>query len=111
MTFTYDDSLDSGQLEAYERLLYDAMHGDQMLFTDAAGIERLWQVSTPLLENPPRLHRYPKGSWGPAAAQRLIAPRDWCLPEAAASVSERASRRPSPPASGSPWSSPSRVWR
>ena len=83
MTFTYDDSLDSGQLAAYERLLYDAMHGDQMLFTDAAGIERLWQVSTPLLEKPPRLHPYPKGAWGPAAAQRLIAPRDWCLPEAA----------------------------
>ena len=81
MTFRYDDSRESGLLEAYERLLYDAMHGDQMLFTDAAGIERLWQVSTPLLENPPRLHPYPKGSWGPAAAQRLIAPRSWCLPE------------------------------
>jgi glucose-6-phosphate 1-dehydrogenase len=81
MTFTYDDSPESGLLEAYERLLYDAMLGDQMLFTDAAGIERLWQLSTPLLERPPRLHSYPKGSWGPPAAQKLIAPRKWCLPE------------------------------
>ena len=43
------------------------MLGDQTLFTDAAGIERLWELSTPLLDDPPRLHRYAKGSWGPAA--------------------------------------------
>jgi glucose-6-phosphate 1-dehydrogenase len=82
MTFSYDDSLASGLLEAYERLLYDAMMGDQMLFTDAAGIERLWRLSMPLLEQLPRLHRYPEGSWGPASARELIAPRRWCLPEA-----------------------------
>ncbi|HST26064.1 MAG TPA: glucose-6-phosphate dehydrogenase [Gaiellaceae bacterium] len=80
MTFSYD-ALGSDQLEAYERLLHDAMLGDQTLFTDAEGIERLWQLSTPLLEHPPRLHPYEQGSWGPAAAQRLIAPRDWVLPE------------------------------
>jgi glucose-6-phosphate 1-dehydrogenase len=80
MTFTYDGS-DGTLLEAYERLLYDAMMGDQTLFTDADGIERLWQISTPLLNDPPRLQRYAKGSWGPAGAQRLIAPRTWCLPE------------------------------
>ena len=81
MTFHYDDKVESGLLEAYERLLYDAMMGDQMLFTDAVGIERLWQVSTPLLDHPSKLHRYPKGSWGPTAAKELIAPRRWCLPE------------------------------
>jgi glucose-6-phosphate 1-dehydrogenase len=81
MTFQYDSSFDTEQLEAYERLLRDAMLGDQTLFTDAAGIERLWELSTPLLERPPRIHRYPKGSWGPSAAQRLIAPRHWCLPD------------------------------
>jgi glucose-6-phosphate 1-dehydrogenase len=81
MTFTYDDSSGT-QLEAYERLLYDAMMGDQTLFTDAEGIERLWQLSEPLLEHPPRLQRYPEGSWGPKAAERLVSPRRWCLPEA-----------------------------
>jgi glucose-6-phosphate 1-dehydrogenase len=80
LTFGYDGS-DGTLLEAYERLLYDAMMGDQTLFTDADGIERLWRLSTPLLDDPPRLHRYAKGSWGPAAADRLIAPRHWCLPE------------------------------
>jgi glucose-6-phosphate 1-dehydrogenase len=81
MTFKYDESFGSDQLEAYERLLYDAMMGDQTLFTDAAGIERLWELSTPLLDNPPKIYSYPQGSWGPPAASRLIAPRNWCLPE------------------------------
>jgi len=80
MTFSYDE-LGTDTLEAYERLLHDAMLGDQTLFTDAAGIERLWELATPLLDDPPRLHPYEQGSWGPAAAQRLIAPRHWCLPE------------------------------
>ena len=40
-------------LEAYERLILDAMRGDRTLFTTAEGIERLWEVSTPLLESPP----------------------------------------------------------
>ena len=39
-------------LEAYERLILDAMRGDHTLFTTAEGIERLWEVSTPLLEAP-----------------------------------------------------------
>jgi glucose-6-phosphate 1-dehydrogenase len=82
MTFSYEQAFgQADQLEGYERLLRDAMLGDQTLFTDAAGIERLWALSTPLLERPPRLHPYKQGSWGPAAAQRLIAPREWCLPE------------------------------
>ena len=81
MTFRYDDSFGSDLLEAYERLLYDAMMGDQTLFTDADGIERLWELSMPVLGHPPRLHPYPRGSWGPGAAQKLVAPRHWCLPE------------------------------
>jgi glucose-6-phosphate 1-dehydrogenase len=80
MTFSYDDSSGT-ELEAYERLLHDAMLGDQTLFTDAAGIERLWELSQPLLEHPGRIHRYAAGSWGPPAASRLLSPRRWCLPE------------------------------
>ena len=56
------------------------MLGDQTLFTDADGVERLWELSMPLLRHPPRIHRYAPGSWGPPAATRLIAPRHWCLP-------------------------------
>ena len=59
-----------GVLEAYERLIHDAMSGDQTLFTNAEGIERLWEVSHPLLEAPPEVQLYRVGSWGPSADQR-----------------------------------------
>ncbi len=81
MTFSYGDSFGAGHLEAYERLLRDAMLGDQTLFTDAAGIERLWEVSTPVLERPGRIHPYAPGSWGPRAAETLILPHYWSLPD------------------------------
>ena len=67
-------------LEAYERLILDAMRGDHTLFTTAEGIERLWEVSTPLLEGPPPVRLYSPGSWGPNAIHQLIAPHAWRLP-------------------------------
>lgn len=67
-------------LEAYERLIYDAMIGDHTLFTTAEGIERLWEVSIPLLESPPEVELYRQGSWGPSSIRDLIAPRSWRLP-------------------------------
>ncbi|MFW6598967.1 glucose-6-phosphate dehydrogenase [Propionibacteriaceae bacterium Y2011] len=67
-------------LEAYERLILDAMRGDHTLFTTAEGIESLWERSTPLLLDPPPVRRYPQGSWGPNAIHQLIAPHAWRLP-------------------------------
>ncbi len=67
-------------LEAYERLIHDAMIGDQTLFTNAEGIERLWEVSQPLLDAPPEVQLYRVGSWGPSAINELVAPRRWRLP-------------------------------
>ena len=67
-------------LEAYERLILDAMRGDHTLFTTSEGIERLWQVSTPLLEAPPPVRLYEPGSWGPKSIHQLIAPHAWRLP-------------------------------
>ncbi len=67
-------------LEAYERLIYDAIRGDRTLFTTALGIERLWEVSVPVLENPPVVRPYQPGSWGPNQIHQLIAPRTWRLP-------------------------------
>ena len=70
----------SDVLEAYERLIYDAMSGDHTLFTTAEGIERLWEVSMPLLENPPPVRPYAPGSWGPNSIHQLVAPHAWRLP-------------------------------
>ena len=75
-----DTGLLGDVLEAYERLILDAMRGDRTLFTTAEGIERLWQVSTPLLEAPPPVRFYAPGSWGPNAIHQLVAPRAWRLP-------------------------------
>jgi glucose-6-phosphate 1-dehydrogenase len=83
MTFTYSDSFcEEHALEGYEHLILLAMLGDQSLFTRADGIERLWEISAPLLENPPPVEVYPRGSWGPEAVHKLIAPYRWHLPEA-----------------------------
>ncbi len=82
MTFSYDSSFaTANDLEGYERLILDAMLGDQSLFTRADGIERLWEVSAPLLESPPPVETYPKGSWGPTSVRRIPAPHRWHLPE------------------------------
>jgi glucose-6-phosphate 1-dehydrogenase len=67
-------------LEAYERLILDAMRGDHTLFTTADGIESLWERSMPLLDDPPPVKFYPPGSWGPNAIHQLIAPNAWRLP-------------------------------
>jgi len=75
-----DTGLIGDVLEAYERLILDAMRGDRTLFTTAEGIERLWQASMPLLEAPPPVRLYSPGSWGPNAIHQLIAPRAWRLP-------------------------------
>ena len=83
MTFSYDQSFCAdNQLEAYERLIHDAMLGDGTLFTSAEGIERLWAISADVLEHPSKLHPYEQGSWGPPAAEELISPWQWRLPEA-----------------------------
>jgi glucose-6-phosphate 1-dehydrogenase len=59
------------------------MLGDQALFTRADGVERLWEISAPLLDNPPPVEPYPPGSWGPEPAlARLAAPFHWRLPGA-----------------------------
>ncbi|ALX05992.1 MULTISPECIES: glucose-6-phosphate dehydrogenase [Aeromicrobium] len=74
-----DDDPEHRPLEAYERLLLDVMHGDQTLFTRGDEVDRLWQVITPVLEDPPPVQTYEKGSWGPQAALDLAGERGWHL--------------------------------
>ncbi|MBM9463734.1 glucose-6-phosphate dehydrogenase [Aeromicrobium sp. YIM 150415] len=68
---------DSAPLEAYERLLLDAMRGEQTLFTRSDEIDRLWQVVTPVLDDPPEPVPYAQGSWGPEAALELPGAIGW----------------------------------
>jgi glucose-6-phosphate 1-dehydrogenase len=81
MVFKYEGRFGSEMIEAYERLIHDALLGDRTLFTRGDGIGRTWELVDGILTNPPPLHLYPDGSWGPQEAERLIAPRRWHLPD------------------------------
>jgi glucose-6-phosphate 1-dehydrogenase len=82
MRFSYADTFGGVDraLDAYERLIHDVMVGDRTFFTSSAAIERLWEISTPVLEQSPPVRPYGPGSWGPVEADALIAPRRWHLP-------------------------------
>lgn len=75
-----DDFDETKELEAYERLLHDCMIGDATLFNSADGIERLWEISEPLLQAPPPVEMYQPGTWGPESVNELTAPLGWYLP-------------------------------
>jgi glucose-6-phosphate 1-dehydrogenase len=57
----------------YEVLLHAAMTGLSTRFTRQDGVEEQWRIMQPLLDAPPPVQAYPQGSWGPAAADRLVA--------------------------------------
>ncbi len=57
----------------YEVLLLDAMRGDSTRFTRQDGVEETWRIFQPLLDNPPPVHPYAPGTWGPAEGDELVA--------------------------------------
>lgn len=67
------------EMDAYERLLLDAMRGDQTLFARADEVDRLWQVCAPVLDDPPTAQSYERCSWGPDPALQLPGPAGWRL--------------------------------
>ena len=82
MDFRYGTAFGSSAPDAYERLLLDCLLGDPTLFTRADEVEAAWRVVTPVLsawETPPGydtappLYTYEAGTWGPKAAEDLLA--------------------------------------
>jgi glucose-6-phosphate 1-dehydrogenase len=63
---------ESGRMEAYERLLGDAMAGDATLFARQDVVEAAWAIVDPVIHGPSPLYAYEPGSWGPAEADRLV---------------------------------------
>jgi len=57
----------------YEVLLHAAMQGDSTRFKRQDSVEESWRIMQPLLDAPPPVLPYAPGSWGPAAADRLLA--------------------------------------
>ena len=60
-------------MDAYERLLGDAMAGDATLFARQDVVEAAWAIVDPLIQNPGKMFEYEPGSWGPPQADRLVA--------------------------------------
>jgi glucose-6-phosphate 1-dehydrogenase len=61
------------EMDAYERLLGDALHGDPTLFAREDAVEAAWAILQPVLGELGPVERYAQGSWGPEAAERLAA--------------------------------------
>ena len=71
------------EMEAYERVLGEAMEGDATRFAREDYVEEAWRIVDPILnaETPP--HEYEKGTWGPAEADSIISPKGgWHNPAA-----------------------------
>ena len=88
MHFSYDSEFGAYTPEAYERLLLEALAGDATLFIRRDELETAWSIIDPIREawgNQPLTERefYPAGSWGPAAADELLATRQhtWRNPQ------------------------------
>jgi glucose-6-phosphate 1-dehydrogenase len=78
MDFDYAAAFGKSSANGYERLLLDAMLGDQTLFAHRDGVETTWALFTPILEaweakKPEVFPNYAAGSWGPECADHLIA--------------------------------------
>ncbi len=85
MDFHYRDLTNSDVLDAYERLLLDAINGDATLFARTDAVEACWQFVQPILnfkENGGNLYGYAAGTWGPQEADDLLAKekRIWRFP-------------------------------
>jgi glucose-6-phosphate 1-dehydrogenase len=78
MDFTYGSAFSVDSPEAYETLILDALQGDQSLFTRADEVEEAWSLVDPLVDAwsrdvAPVFPNYDAGSWGPDAADELLA--------------------------------------
>jgi glucose-6-phosphate 1-dehydrogenase len=78
MDFTYGSAFSVDSPDAYETLILDALLGDASLFTRADEVEEAWSVVSPIIDAwadfpTPDFPNYEAGSWGPDAADRLLA--------------------------------------
>lgn len=72
-------ALDHGsanEMDAYERVLSDAMEGDATLFAREDYVEEAWRIVDPVLQADTPVYEYEPGAWGPAEAYQRIAPAD-----------------------------------
>ena len=61
-----------GRMDAYERLLGDAMNGDATLFARQDVVEAAWAIVDPVIHGPSPMFDYEPGTWGPGEADALV---------------------------------------
>jgi glucose-6-phosphate 1-dehydrogenase len=72
------------EMTPYERLLGDALRGDQSLFAREDAIEAQWRIVEPVLGDVTRVYEYDQNTWGPAEADSIIEdPGGWFNPQPA----------------------------
>ena len=75
----------ANEMDAYERVLGDALAGDATLFAREDYIEEAWRIVDPVLKADTPVHEYEPGTWGPSQVDRSVAPpRGWHNPTMAA---------------------------
>jgi glucose-6-phosphate 1-dehydrogenase len=62
------------EMDAYERVLGDAIAGDATLFAREDSVEEAWRIVDPMLKDPPRLIEYEPNSWGPSEGDQRVSP-------------------------------------
>jgi len=76
MDFCYDNYFKSKIISPYERLLFDCLRGDQMLFVREDGVEQMWKIIDPIIEKYEKdtndIYIYSAGSWGGEKADKFI---------------------------------------
>src|SRR6266576_1081810 len=73
----------SNEMDAYERVLGDAITGDPMLFARQDYVEEAWRIVDPVLKDSTPIHEYDKGAWGPSEVdERVSPPGGWHNPTA-----------------------------
>ena len=68
------------EMDAYERLLTDAMRGDSTLFAREDYVEQAWRIVEPILGNATPLYRYEPNTWGPAEVEEITPVGGWKNP-------------------------------
>jgi len=70
----------AGEMDAYERVLGDAMEGDPTLFAREDNVEEAWRIVDPVLKAGTPVYEYEPGTWGPKEADAVTPPGGWQNP-------------------------------
>jgi glucose-6-phosphate 1-dehydrogenase len=80
----------ANEMDAYERVLGDAMHGDATLFAREDYVEEAWRIVDPILKTGSPVYEYEPGTWGPREVDARISPPDgWHNPKLGAVGAQR----------------------